>query len=168
MVVGTGSLCIRQLTERIHPHAVAASWLKVPASWILADSPVVAYRRSMVKTNTATDVVRQYSEALAARDFSAARALLADNLRFEGPIDQFDRADDYVKAISGLFAMVKGIEPQAIVADGENVAVFYVLQTVVANAPVAEWYTVREGKIVQLRAYFDARPFAAQPGQAGH
>jgi ketosteroid isomerase-like protein len=122
----------------------------------------------MVKTNTASEVVRQYSEALAARDFSAARALLADNLRFEGPIDQFDRADDYVKAISALFAMVKGIEPQATVADGENVAVFYVLQTVVANAPVAEWYTVREGKIVHLRAYFDARPFAAPPGQAGH
>jgi ketosteroid isomerase-like protein len=122
----------------------------------------------MDKTMTATDVVRQYSDALAARDFSAARRLLADNLRFEGPIDQFSRADDYVKAISGLFAIVKGIEPQAIVADGENVAVFYVLQTAVANAPVAEWYTVREGKIVHLRAYFDARPFAPPPGQAGH
>ena len=168
MVDGTWSACILQFTERIHPHAVAASWLKIPASWILADSPVVAYRRNMVKTITATDVVRQYSEALAARDFAAARALLADNLRFEGPIDRFDRADDYINAISGLFAIVKGIEPQATLADGENVAVFYVLQTVVANAPVAEWYTVRQGKIVHIRAYFDARPFAAQPQQAGH
>jgi ketosteroid isomerase-like protein len=121
----------------------------------------------MVKMITATDVVRQYGDALAARDFSAARGLLADNLRFEGPIDQFDRADDYIKAISGLYAIVQGIEPKATVADGENVAVFYVLQTVVANAPVAEWYTVREGKIVHLRAYFDARPFAALRGQAG-
>jgi len=25
---------------------------------------------------------------------------------------------------------------------------------------VAEWYTVLSGKITQLRAYFDARPFA--------
>ena len=122
----------------------------------------------MVKMITATDVVRQYGDALAARDFSAARGLLADNLRFDGPIDQFERADDYIKAISGLYAIVKGIEPKATVADGENVAVFYVLQTVVANAPVAEWYTVRGGKIVHLRTYFDARPFAAQRGQAGH
>ena len=129
---------------------------------------MAAYRRSMVKTIAATDVVRQYGAAVAAGDFSAARAFLADNLRFEGPIDQFERADDYIKAISGLHAIVKGIEPKATVADGENVAVFYVLQTVLANAPVAEWYTVRQGKIVHVRTYFDARPFAAQRGPAGH
>lgn len=114
----------------------------------------------MAKIMTAADIVDRYSRALAARDFAAARALLADNLRFEGPIDRFDRADDYVKAIAGLYGMVKGIEHQATVAEGEHVAVFYVLDTPVARAPVAEWYTVRDGKIVTLRAYFDARPFA--------
>ncbi len=113
----------------------------------------------MAKTN-ATDVVDGYSRALGARDFSAARAFLADNLRFEGPIDRFDRADDYIKAITGLYGMVKGTEHQATITEGENVAVFYLLDTPVAKAPVAEWYTVRNGKIVQLRAYFDARPFA--------
>ena len=121
----------------------------------------------MVKTITAADIVRRYNEALGARDFSAARALLADNLRFEGPIDRFERADDYVKAISGLYQMVKGIEHQATVGDGDNVAVFYLLKTPVADAPVAEWYTVSEGKIVHLRAYFDARPFANAPRPAG-
>jgi ketosteroid isomerase-like protein len=114
----------------------------------------------MAKMMAAADVVHRYGDALAARDFSAARALLADDLRFEGPIDRFERADDYIKAISGLYGMVQGIEPQATVAEGENVAVFYVLKTPMANAPVAEWYTVRSGKIVHLRAYFDARPFA--------
>lgn len=113
----------------------------------------------MVKMN-ATDVVDRYNRALAARDFTAARAQLADNLRFEGPIDRFEKADDYIKAITGLYGMVKGVEHQATIAEGENVAVFYLLDTPVAKAPVAEWYTVRDGKIVQLRAYFDARPFA--------
>ena len=37
---------------------------------------------------------------------------------------------------------------------------FYVLDTPVAKAPVAEWYTVGAGKIVRIRTYFDARPFA--------
>jgi len=109
---------------------------------------------------TAADVVRRYTQALDARDFAAARDSLADNLRFEGPIDTFDRADDFVKSISGLYGMVQGVEHQALVADGENVAWFYVLNTPVANAPVAEWHTVRDGKITQIRAYFDARPFA--------
>ena len=113
----------------------------------------------MIKTSPA-DVVDGYNRALHARDFTAARALMADNLRFEGPIDRFDSADDYIKAITGLYGMVKGIEHQATISDGDNVAVFYLLDTPVAKAPVAEWYTVRDGKITHLRAYFDARPFA--------
>ena|SRR5579859_3011220 len=114
----------------------------------------------MATQMTAADVVRRYTQALDARDFSAARNLLADDLRFEGPIDAFDRADDFIKSISGLYGMVKGVEHQALVAEGENVAWFYILNTPVANAPVAEWHTVRGGRIVQIRAYFDARPFA--------
>ena len=109
---------------------------------------------------SAADVVHRYTKALDARDFSAARALLADDLRFAGPIDQFDRADDFIQTISGLYGMVTGVDHQGIVAEGEHVAWFYILKTPVANAPVAEWHTVRDGKIVQIRAYFDARPFA--------
>jgi len=113
---------------------------------------------------TAADVVASYSRALSARDFETARALLADDLRFEGPIDTFDRADDYVNAIKGLLTMARGMEHQATIAQGDDVAVFYRLDTPVAVAPVAEWYSVRDGKIAQLRAYFDARPFAPAAG----
>ena len=112
----------------------------------------------MVET-TAADVVDRYTRALGARDFPAARALLADDLRFEGPIDTSDRADDYLRSLSGLYGMVKGVEHQATIAQGDDVAVFYVLDTPVAKAPVAEWYTAQGGRIVRLRAYFDARPF---------
>ena len=112
--------------------------------------------------NTARDVVDKYNRALAAKDFAAARRHLADNLRFEGPIDRFESADDYIAAITRLYGMVKGIEHQATIVEGDDVAVFYVLDTPAAKSPVAEWYTVRDGKIVQLRAYFDARPFASR------
>jgi limonene-1,2-epoxide hydrolase len=111
-------------------------------------------------TMTAAQVVEAYSRALNARDFEAARALLADDLRFEGPIDTFDRADDYLTAIRNLMGMARGMEHQGMIAQGDDVAVFYRLDTPIAVAPVAEWYTVRGGKITQLRAYFDARPFA--------
>jgi ketosteroid isomerase-like protein len=114
----------------------------------------------MEKTFTATDIVDRYFKALGARKFAEARAFLADDLRFEGPIDRFDRADDFMQAISGLFGMVKGVDHQAMIADGDQVAVFYLLDTPVAKAPVAEWHTVRAGKIAHIRAYFDARPFA--------
>lgn len=113
----------------------------------------------MANTN-AKDVVDRYIRALEKKDFVAARALLADDLRFEGPIDRFDRADDYVTAITRLYSMVKGVQHQAAVVQGDDVALFYILDTPVAKAPVAEWYRVREGRIAELRAYFDARPFA--------
>ena len=117
----------------------------------------------MVKV-TSSDVVDRYTRALSARDFATARSLMADNLRFEGPIDRFDRADDFVKTISELYgSVVKGVQHQATIADGDEVAVFYILDTPMAKAPVAEWYTIRDGKIAQVRAYFDARPFARPP-----
>jgi ketosteroid isomerase-like protein len=117
----------------------------------------------MKQQATAKDVVDSYNRSLASRDFAAARRLMADDLHFEGPIDKFQRADDYLKAITGLYGMVKGVEHQATIGEGDEVAVFYLLDTPVAKAPVAEWYTVRNGKIVHLRAYFDARPFAQPP-----
>ena len=109
---------------------------------------------------TAKEIVDRYNKALGAKDFAAARALLADDLRFQGPIDRFERADDYVVAIKGLYGMVKGVEHQASIGEGDEVAVFYILDTPMAKAPVAEWYTVRGGKITSLRTYFDARPFS--------
>lgn len=120
----------------------------------------------MEKTLTATGVVRRYFEALEARDFRGARGFLADDLQFDGPIDHFDRADDFIKEISGLYGMVKGADHQAWIAEGAEVAVFYILDTALAKAPVAEWHTVRAGRIARIRAYFDARPFA-RPSTAG-
>ncbi len=113
--------------------------------------------------NNAKEIVGRYNRALEAKDFAAARGFLADDLRFEGPIDRFQKANDYVAAITQLYGMVKGVEHQATIVEGDEVAVFYVLDTPVAKAPVAEWYTVRGNKIVHLRAYFDARPFAPPP-----
>ena len=111
---------------------------------------------------TAKNVVDKYNRALDAKDFAEAR-FLADDLRFDGPIDRFEKADDYVAAITGSKGMVKGLVHRATIVEGNKVALFYLLDTPMAEAPVAEWYTVRNGKIVQLRAYFDARPFSAPP-----
>ncbi len=118
----------------------------------------------MAQMNT-KEIVDSYNKALEAKDFGAARRFLADDLRFEGPIDRFQRADDYVEAIKRLYGMVKGVVHQVTIVEGHEVAVFYLLDTPVAKAPVAEWYTVRNGKIVHLRAYFDARPFATAAPQ---
>lgn len=73
--------------------------------------------------------------------------------------------DDYIGAITRLFGMVKRVERKATISEGQEVALFYVLDTPVANAPVAEWYTVRAGKIVYLRI-FRRETIAAPPTEA--
>ena len=115
---------------------------------------------------TPRDIVEQCWQGIHGGDFAGARKLLADDLYFRGPIDEFHKADDWISALQQLGGIVKGADKEAVVVDGNEVAVFYTLRTVVADAPVAEWYTVHGETIRAVRAYFDARPFA--PPSGGH
>ena len=108
------------------------------------------------------DVVRAYHAALQRRDFDAARSLLADDLHFQGPIDEFHRADDYVGAIQRLWGIVTAIDVRHQSSDGEQVVVLYEMAT---NTPagtqlVCEWFGIAGGRIAWLRALFDTAPFA--------
>ncbi len=110
---------------------------------------------------SAKTVVDGYRRAWEAKDFGTARTYLADRLDFVGPIDTFDNADDYIKAIKGLSRIVTGTETKREFFDGDDIPVFYDLLTVVAGAaPIAEWYRVEDDKISMIRVLFDPRPFA--------
>jgi hypothetical protein len=95
------------------------------------------------------------------RDWYAARRLARDDLLFRGPIDMFTTADEYIESLKRLSAIVTDVVPEEVVVQGNEVAVFYKLKTAVAIASVAEWYSIDGDKIAAVRAYFDARPFAA-------
>jgi ketosteroid isomerase-like protein len=110
----------------------------------------------------ALEIVGRYKEAFGSRDVQTARSLLADDFHFEGPFEHFDNPDDYMQSLAKLAPIVEGVDVKKILANGDDVVTIYDLNTTVAHAcPVAEWATVRDGKIAELRAYFDARPFAA-------
>lgn len=113
---------------------------------------------------TPSEIVQAFGAAIAAGDYQKARGLMRDDMSFRGPIDSFDRADDYIGALQRLGAIVTGTEPERLLADGSEVALFYILKTKVADAPVAERYTVDGERISAVRAYFDARPFGPAPG----
>lgn len=114
---------------------------------------------------TPQEIVQAWSDAVHNGQFDKARPLAREDLYFRGPIDTFHRVDDFLASLKQLGGIVLGAEPESVVVDGNQVVLFYVLKTKVADAPVAEWYTVTDGKISAVRAYFDARPFApAGPG----
>jgi ketosteroid isomerase-like protein len=111
----------------------------------------------------AAEIVGRYHQAFGSGDVATARSLLADDLHFEGPIEQFDGADDYVQSLGKLAQIVTGSDVKQVVADGDDVVTIYDLHT---NTPagtshVAEWATVKGDKIAEMRVFFDARPFAA-------
>ena len=115
----------------------------------------------MTSTSTsAADVVSEFFSAFGRGDTAAARRLLRDDLSFKGPLDTFNNADDYIKAISALASVVKGIQQQKVLVDGADVATFYEMLTPMGSAPIAEWHHVRDGKIDRIQVYFDPRPFA--------
>jgi quinol monooxygenase YgiN len=112
-------------------------------------------------------VVRAYLDAWQDRDFPAMRRLVADSLRFAGPIDTFDQADAHHAAVKALSGSVDRIEVDHLWSDGADVLAWYTLHTTVAEpAPVAEWYRVAGGQITAITVVFDARPFAAVPPAA--
>jgi quinol monooxygenase YgiN len=114
-------------------------------------------------------VVRAYLGAWQDRDFPAMRRLVADGLRFAGPIDTFDEADAHHAAIKALSGSVDRIEIDHLWSDGPDVLAWYTLHTAIAGpAPVAEWYHVDGGQITAITVVFDARPFAAMmPAASG-
>jgi ketosteroid isomerase-like protein len=111
----------------------------------------------------AAEVVERYQRAFGSGDIRTARSLLADDLHFKGPIEEFASADEYMQSVAKLAKIVTGTDVKKMLADGDDVVTIYDLHT---NTPagttnVAEWATVENGQIRELRVFFDARPFAA-------
>jgi hypothetical protein len=115
----------------------------------------------------ASEIVESYRVALGKGDFSSARNLMQDNMIFEGPIDTFNKADDYLESTKKLASIIQRIDLKKVFVNGDDVCVLYemVTNTHAGTAFIAEWYQVKSGKIAYIRAVFDARPFAAMFGR---
>jgi ketosteroid isomerase-like protein len=106
-------------------------------------------------------VVEDFFESWTSKNFARARALLHDDLSFEGPIDTFSDADSYMAALQQLSGIVTGAVKQKQFVDGDDVCVIYDLKTApVPSSRTCEWFRVREGKIASVSVVFYARPFA--------
>ena len=113
---------------------------------------------------SAGDVVKQFYDAALARDLAKARTLLQDDLVFVGLFETYRSADDYIAAFTGLLQVTVRLDVKTIIAEGDEAAIFFELET---RAPaegvvlVAEWHQIKNGKIAHIESAFDGRPFAA-------
>ena len=107
------------------------------------------------------NVATTYFDTWKTNDFDTMRSLVAEDVRFEGPLATLEGAEDYIKGIQGLSQVISDIVIQKIFVDGQDVLTWYDMHTTVASpVAVANWLHVEEGKITALRVAFDAREFA--------
>jgi hypothetical protein len=110
----------------------------------------------------AVEIVQKFMGAIGKADFAAARVYLDDNLSFQGPLDTFAKAEPYLEALKRLGHIVDRVDVKKMFVDQDDVCLLYemVTKTPAGTAFIAEWHRVKGGKIVAIRAVFDARPFA--------
>jgi len=105
-----------------------------------------------------TNVVRKYHDSWTRRDMSTARSCLADDLDFQGPIDTFSSADEFIATLTGFAQMLTRVDVLQELFTDDGAALLY---DCVTNSPAgtirtAEFFGLRDGKIANIRLVFDA------------
>lgn len=110
------------------------------------------------------NILKRFYDAVVKRDLTTARGYLNDDFLFVGLFETYHGADEYMAALTGLLSVTVRLDVKKIIAEGNDAAVFYELQT---KAPaegtvlVAEWHRFKDGKITHVELAFDGRPYEA-------
>jgi hypothetical protein len=76
-------------------------------------------------------------------------------IHFKGPIEEFDDADDYMQSVGRLAQIVSGTDVKKVLADGDVVTIYDLhTNTPAATSNFAEWATVKNVKIAEMRVFF--------------
>ena len=112
----------------------------------------------------AGEIIKKFYGAVVKKDVAAARGYLNEDLLFLGLFETYHNAEEYLAALTKLLQVVVRLDVKKIIAEGNDVAVFFELETkapAAATTLVAEWHQVKNGKIARVESAFDGRPFAA-------
>ncbi|MEN6320852.1 MAG: nuclear transport factor 2 family protein [Syntrophaceae bacterium] len=103
-------------------------------------------------------IVTNYHNAWTSGDVEAARLYLADDLDFQGSIDIFRRADDFIVALMMFKKMLRGINLIQSFFSESEAALLYDCDTMSPAGVIrtAEFFTVKDGKIKSIKLVFDA------------
>ncbi len=114
---------------------------------------------------TASEVFNDYLSAFESGDMDRARALVADDFSFEGPMLQVDGKDAFFEAVSDLASIIKGHTILKQFEDGDDVCSIYDFEIETpagaGSVTMSEWCTVRDGRLTSARLVFDTAAFNA-------
>lgn len=107
---------------------------------------------------TPAEIVETYFTAWQAKDEDALRAILADDVKFVGPLATLDNADECAASLGRLAKATTDLVVRKRWIDGADVITWFDLTVQDApSTPVANWTRVRGGKITEIRVTFDPR-----------
>ena len=106
----------------------------------------------------AKQVITNYHDAWTKGDMQTARLYLTDDLDFQGSIDAFRKADDFVIALTMFQTMLRGVNLIQSFFSESGAALLYDCDTMSPAGVLrtAEFFTVKGGKITSIRLVFDA------------
>jgi hypothetical protein len=111
------------------------------------------------------DVVKDYLAAFDRHDLVAARSLLHDDYRFEGPLMQAANADQFITQLKAFGCDFTNKILQ-IAETGSVVGVLFectFTKPSVATLRMSEWFTVDGGKLRSSRLIYDTRQMPMAP-----
>ena len=106
----------------------------------------------------AKQVITNYHNAWTNGNMQTARLYLTDDLDFQGSIDAFRKADDFVVALTIFQKMLRGVNLIQSFFSESGAALLYDCDTMSPAGVLrtAEFFTVTDSKIKSIRLVFDA------------
>ena len=103
-------------------------------------------------------IVTNYHNAWTSGDIKAARVYLADDLDFQGSIETYSRADDFIASLTMFQKMLQEVKLIQSLFSESGAALLYDCETMSPAGVIrtAEFFTVTGGKIKSIRLVFDA------------
>lgn len=113
-------------------------------------------------TPSAADVAAEYFRAWQAKDATALRSILADEVTFDGPLAKLKGVADVAAGLARLAGITSDIVIRKRFVDDQDALTWFDLHTTIAPpAPVANWSHVENGKITSIAVTFDPREILA-------
>lgn len=119
-------------------------------------------------TKTALEIVQTFQQSMGSGT-SEWETLFAEDITFKGPVDTVIGKEANIELNKNFFPMVKGYEPISHFEQANFVALegVFTVATPKGNTiklEIAEIYEINEGKIQNIRVYYDAEEFRKEFG----
>jgi len=112
---------------------------------------------------TPQDIANAYLEAVARRDYAAARAYLADEgFEYLSPLNCFSTAEPLIAYLELATPIVQRVDVRKVFSDGDDVCHIVTVTSQISEkraSTVVQWSRVVQGKIRRIELIFDAHEY---------